>query len=72
KCNEPGQKDGEQALWIDGKEILRVQGMRWRDTESLKLNMAIFGNYRGNAKYELTYWMDDLVISTEYVGPMEK
>jgi hypothetical protein len=51
---------------------MRVREMRWRDTESLKLNMAIFGNYRGSAKYERTYWMDDLVISTEYVGPMEK
>jgi len=72
KCNEPGKKDGEQVLWIDGKEIMRVDKMRWRDVETLKLNMAIFGNYSGSAKYERTYWLDDLVISTKYVGPMEK
>jgi hypothetical protein len=72
KCNQPGKKDGEQALWIDGKEILRMEGIRWRDTETLKLNMAMFGNYSGNSKYDRIYWMDDLVISTEYVGPMEK
>jgi len=52
--------------------IMRVDCMRWRDVEALKLNMAMFGNYRGNARHDLTYWMDDLVISTEYVGPMEK
>jgi hypothetical protein len=72
KCNDPGKKNGEQALWIDGKEIMRVDGMRWRDVETLKLTMAMFGNYRGNARHDLTYWMDDLVISTEYVGPMDK
>ncbi len=72
KCNEPGKKDGEQALWIDGKEILRVREMRWRDIDALRLNMAMFGNYRGRAEHDLTYWMDDLVISTEYVGPMDK
>lgn len=69
KCNKPGEKDGEQVLWIDGKEILRVDGMRWRDTEDLKLNMAMFGNYSSNSKVDRTYWLDDIVISTEPVGP---
>jgi len=71
KCNDPGKNNGEQALWIDGKEIMRIQEMRWRDIDELKLNMAMFGNYRGRAEYELTYWLDDVVISTEYVGLLE-
>ena len=69
RCNQPGKKDGEQVLWIDGKEVLRVAGLRWRDTESLKLNMAMFGNYSSNSRHDRTYWLDDVVISTEYVGP---
>ena len=72
KCNQPGKKDGEQALWIDGREILRVDGMRWRDTETLKLNMAMFGNYSGNSRHDRIYWIDDIVIATEYVGPLKK
>jgi hypothetical protein len=69
RCNTPGRKDGEQALWIDGKEILRVGNMRWRDVESLKVNMAMFGNYSSNSQHDRTYWLDDIVISTEPVGP---
>jgi hypothetical protein len=72
KCNEPGRQDGEQALWIDGEEIIRVKNMRWRDVEDLRLSMVMFGNYRGRARKELTYWLDDIVISTEYVGPVDK
>ena len=72
KCNEPGEKNGEQALWVDGKEIMRVEGLRWRDTENLKVNMLIAGLYVHYCERDCTYWLDDLVISTEYIGPMEK
>lgn len=72
RCNEPGKEDGEQALWIDGEEVMRVRNMRWRDIEELGLTMVMFGNYRGRAEKELTYWLDDIVMSTEYVGPLEK
>ena len=33
----PGRKDGEQVFRIDGKELPGVDGMRFRDVESLKL-----------------------------------
>ena len=72
KCNVPGKNDGEQALWIDGEEVLRTSNMRWRDIDALKVTMLMFGNYSSRARYERTYWMDDLVVSTEYVGPMDK
>jgi hypothetical protein len=72
QCNEPGKKDGVQALWIDGKEILRVDGMRWRDVDSLKVNMAMFGNYSSNSEHDRTYWLDDVVISSAPVGPVKK
>ena len=72
KCNEPGKKDGEQALWIDGKEIMRVKGLRWRDVENLKINFLSAGLYIHYCERDCTYWLDDLVISTDYVGPMQK
>ena len=71
KSNEPGKKDGEQALWIDGQEIMRIGGLRWRDTPSLKLNMLIAGLYIHYCEHDCTYWLDDMVISTEYIGPIE-
>ncbi len=71
KVNEPGAKDGEQALWIDGEKIMHVKQMRWRDVETLKLNMVMFGLYLGHYEQECTYWIDDVVISTNYVGPLK-
>lgn len=72
KCNEPGKKNGEQALWVDGQEIMRVTGLRWRDTDKLKINFLSAGLYIHYCERDCTYWLDDLVISTEYVGPMER
>lgn len=71
KLNEPGKRDGEQALWVDGKKIIYGKNFRWRDSEILKLNLFKFGLYIHYCEHDCTYWMDDLVISTEYVGPLE-
>jgi hypothetical protein len=71
KANEPGKKDGEQALWVDGKKIMHVSGIRWRDVDTLKLNMVMFGLYIGYCEKDCTYWIDDVVISTDYVGLMK-
>ncbi|MBW7995122.1 MAG: hypothetical protein FVQ81_00840 [Candidatus Glassbacteria bacterium] len=70
KTNRPGEKDGEQAAWVNGEKIMHITGMRWRDVESLKLNMAMFGCYIGYCEHDCTYWIDDVVISTGYVGPL--
>lgn len=72
QCNEPGKSDGKQVLWIDGKEVLRTEGMRWRDVESLKVNMAMFGNYSSNSEHDRTYWLDDVVISSAPVGLLNR
>ena len=71
KANEPGKKDGEQALWVDGEKIMHNSGFRWRDVETLKLNMVMFGLYIGYCEKDCTYWIDDVVISTDSVGPMK-
>ena len=38
KCNDPGKADGEQVLWVDGKEAGRWGGIRWRTDPALKVN----------------------------------
>src|SRR4029453_16303487 len=39
KCNSaPDKADGEQALWVDGKEVGRWGGIRWRKDMKLKVN----------------------------------
>ena len=69
KVNKPGSHDGEQVFWVDGRKLLHVTGMRWRDTDMLKLNAFIFGVYVHQARRNNTCWYDDLVIGTRYNGP---
>jgi len=71
KLNTPGLLDGEQAFWIDGIKILHARKIRWRDSELLKLNFFWFCVYIHQANRDNTCWYDDLVISTEYVGPLD-
>jgi len=69
RLNQPGQKNGEQALWVDGDKIIHKTGLRWRETELLKLNTFKFGLYIHYCTHDCTYWVDNLVISTGYIGP---
>ena len=69
--NDPGRNNGEQAFWIDGKKLLHVKDIRWRDSEILKLNFFWFAVYIHQAVQDNTCWYDDLVISTEYIGPLK-
>ena len=71
KLNIPGAYDGEQAFWMDGIKIFHQRNIRWRDSDILKLNLFWFSVYIHQSRKDNTCWYDDLVISTEYVGPME-
>jgi hypothetical protein len=80
KCNSASDKaDGEQALWIDGREVGRWGGIKWRTEEKLKVNgiwMLYYITetaYKQNAVKEPNkinrVWFDDIVVSKSYVGP---
>lgn len=71
KVNDPGKNNGEHALWIDGKKIMHFDNFRWRDDDSLKLNFMQLGLYIGRCRRDCVFWVDDLVVSTDYIGPLE-
>ncbi len=79
KMNTVGERDGEQALWIDGKCVGRWGGYRWRTNEDLKVNAvwllyyitdAAVRRQRGEPKPEYVFF-DDVVVATEYIGPQK-
>ncbi len=72
KLNTPGKPDGEQAFWVDGKELYRQGGFRWRDSDILRINSLTLDVYIHQARQDNTCWFDDVVISTEYIGPLER
>jgi hypothetical protein len=83
KCNTVGEADGEQAFWIDGREIGRWGGIRWRTDEKLNVNGLWMLNYiTENAvnqnRSRITeprkvnrVWFDDIVVSRSYIGPAQ-
>jgi hypothetical protein len=79
KCNDLGKRNGEQALWLDGKPAGRWSGYRWRTISDLKVNAVwmlyyITGNESrqnrvASPRRRSVVWFDDIVAATTYVGP---
>jgi hypothetical protein len=72
KHNKPGQPDGEQAFWIDGRLLGHWQGINWRKTESLKANALTLESYvtdRWTKNATNVVYFDNVVIAREYIGP---
>ncbi|YCM46458.1 hypothetical protein V2O64_10555 [Verrucomicrobiaceae bacterium 227] len=75
KHNTPGERDGEQAFWIDGKLMGHWKGIGWRTTESLKANALTLESYitdRWTKNPVNIVEFDNLVIAREYIGPAGK
>jgi len=72
KVNHPDRADGEQAFWIDGKLKGHYTGIRWRTTEKLKVNCLWLLLYIHDNKQVNRVWFDDVVVATEYIGPLAK
>lgn len=73
KANTVGQRDGEIKMWINGELKAYYPGMRFRDTDELKINeLSISAYYGGDwtAPKAQSLWDDQLVVATEYIGPI--
>lgn len=70
--NTPGQADGEQAFWIDGKLLGHWRGINWRKTPGLRANALTLESYvtdRWTKNPVNIVDFDNLVIARAYVGP---
>jgi len=47
RLNTPGKADGEVRLLIDGQAVLHAEGLRFRDVETLKLDLLLFETFFG-------------------------
>jgi len=77
KVNTVGQKDGELGCWLDGEKVGEVTGLRFRDTDDLRIRFIGFSNYWGGAGPENTapvdqvHYIDNIVVATDYIGPAQ-
>lgn len=73
KHNTPGQSDGEQAFWIDGKLQGHWKGFNWRKSATLKANALTLESYitdRWTRNPTNVVFFDNVVIARRYVGPV--
>lgn len=73
KLNTPGQADGVLRAWVDGKPVFARHDLRLRDSPALHVEHAWMNVYVGGrtaAIAEMSLYIDQVVIATEYIGPM--
>jgi hypothetical protein len=71
KENTPGQPDGEQAFWIEGRLFGHWRGINWRKTVTLRANALTLESYitdRWTKNPTNIVCFDNLVIAKEYIG----
>jgi hypothetical protein len=70
KANTPGTNDGEVKYWIDGKVAGDFPNLNLRSIPTLKIDWASFNLHETKVTTPLTKWHDNVVIATQYIGPM--
>ena len=73
KQNTPGQPDGEQAFWIDGKLLGHWKGINWRKTATLQANALTLEAYvtdRWTKNPVNVVFFDNVVITRHCIGPV--
>lgn len=72
KLNTPGQRDGENQLWIDGKLEAERTGLDWRGGYVESGINAVFleAYWNAGSPVDQWRWIDHFIISTQPIGPI--
>lgn len=71
--------DGQMKIWVDGqlygdwrKETIGCETFDTGDPDTMKFHtVQIDGYFNGGSPVEQYSWIDDFVLSTEYIGPLD-
>ncbi len=72
KLNTPGEKDGLNQLWIDGRLEAERTGLDWRGSYTKHGVNAVFleAYWNKGSPVDQSRWIDNFVISTQPIGPV--
>src|SRR5437588_9803078 len=70
KANTPGNNDGEVKYWIDGNVVGDFPNLNIRSISSLKIDTAHIGLHALHSERVNKKWYDNVVVATQYIGPM--
>ena len=69
-ANTPGQNNGEVKYWIDGRVAGDFPDLNLRSISTLKLDHAHLTLHAGHSERINKKWYDNVVIATNYIGPI--
>lgn len=75
KMNTPGRNDGIYRVWLDGRLVFEKTDIRYRDIPKIKIQKIHVNYWHGGmtpSPYDQDVFIDNLVVSREYVGPMRR
>ena len=71
RANTPGLRDGRITCWMDGNVIADFTNLRLRDIDTLKIDrIGLSLHFGDNSTGETRKWYDNIVVATEYIGPL--
>lgn len=73
QMNDPGKANGILRAWIDGYLVFERTDLGFRNTPEIRIENAWFNVYHGGLAKppsEMSVYLDNVVISTDYIGPL--
>ena len=73
RLNTPSLPNGQLTVWIDGRKIVDYQKMRFRTTNTLKIEKVWFDFYHGGLDKPSSIqdlYIDNIVVAESYIGPI--
>ncbi len=75
KLNDPEKSNGILRGWINGRLAFEDTHIKFRTTQSLKIERIWLNVYHGGTKptpVKLDVYIDNIVIAEDYIGPAER
>ncbi len=72
KLNDPGRANGVLRAWIDGVLVFERSDIRFRSIPDLRIEALWMNVYHGgtsSAPQDLSLYIDNVVVATQYIGP---
>ncbi len=73
RLNTPGKADGVLKAWVDGYLVLEKTDIVFRHSYALKIETIWLDVYHGGitpSPADMALYIDNVVVATEYIGPM--
>jgi hypothetical protein len=64
--NTPGQNDGQVMAWLDGQQVLDLDGIRFRDVASLQIDQMYFSTFFGGSSSDWATRKDEVVFFDDF------